>query len=205
MKRLLVTTSLTLDGVMQAPGRPEEDVRGGFDGGGWALPYNDAVLGGVMGEGMAKTGALVLGRRTYEDFAAVWPHQLYNPFTEVLNNTENLRWLRAGQGDPAGAVAAYQLAIDSGDADMMPLAAFNLGLLREGQGDHAAAAAAYQLAIDSGHADLGPGVAAQGTGRPGWRGRGLSAGDRLRAHRGSRAGQRAAGPPVEDPPLLWNS
>jgi dihydrofolate reductase len=88
MRRITVTCSLTLDGVMQAPGRADEDVRGGFDRGGWALAYNDEVMGRVMGQGMAQTGALLLGRRTYEDFAAVWPQRKDNPFTEVLNNTQ---------------------------------------------------------------------------------------------------------------------
>jgi dihydrofolate reductase len=74
MRKLVVTNNLTLDGVMQAPGRPDEDVRGGFDRGGWALPFNDPVMGRKMGEGMAQTGALLLGRRTYEDFSSVWPH-----------------------------------------------------------------------------------------------------------------------------------
>ena len=65
----------------------------------------------------------------------------------------NLGVLRKGQGDRAGAAAAYQLAIDSGQPDVAPTAAVNLGTLRERQGDPAGAAAAYQLAIDSGHAD----------------------------------------------------
>src|SRR5690348_8109240 len=79
MSRVVVTNSLTLDGVMQAPARPDEDMRGGFMHGGWALPYNDEVMGRVMGEGMAKGGALLLGRRTYEDFYAVWPNRTDNP------------------------------------------------------------------------------------------------------------------------------
>jgi dihydrofolate reductase len=87
MRRVIVTNSMSLDGVMQAPGRPDEDARGGFTLGGWAVRYNDEVMGRVMGEGMAQTGAILLGRRTYEDFAAFWPRQTDNPFTEVLNNT----------------------------------------------------------------------------------------------------------------------
>ena len=88
MTKVVVTNSLTLDGVMQAPGRPDEDVRGGFDRGGWALPYNDEVMGQVMGAGMAQTGALLLGRRTYEDFASVWPDRTDNPFSEMLDNVQ---------------------------------------------------------------------------------------------------------------------
>src|SRR6266571_2383983 len=88
MRRVVVVNSVTLDGVMQAPGRPDEDLRGGFEHGGWALPYNDAVMGRVMGQGMAQGGALLFGRRTYEDFAAVWPSRTDNPFTEVLNRSQ---------------------------------------------------------------------------------------------------------------------
>ena len=69
MPKIVVTKHMSLDGVMQAPGRPDEDVRGDFAHGGWATPNNDAVMGRVMGKGTARSGALLLGRRTYEDFA----------------------------------------------------------------------------------------------------------------------------------------
>ena len=117
MSKVIVVNNVTLDGVMQAPGRPDEDPRGGFTHGGWALPYNDAVMGRAMGEGMATSGALLLGRRTYEDFYAVWPNRTDNPFTEVLNNAqkyvasttliEPLPWQNSTllKGDVAGAVA----------------------------------------------------------------------------------------------------
>jgi dihydrofolate reductase len=89
MARLTTFTFLTLDGVMQAPGMPDEDTRGGFEHGGWAGRYNDEVMAGVMGEGMAREGALLFGRRTYENFYAVWPNQPQpNPFTDVLNRTQ---------------------------------------------------------------------------------------------------------------------
>jgi dihydrofolate reductase len=70
MRKIVVSTSLTLDGVMQAPGRPDEDPRGGFAHGGWAQPYNDPVMAKMAGAGMAHTGGLLLGRRTYQDFHA---------------------------------------------------------------------------------------------------------------------------------------
>ena len=85
MRKVVVFESLTLDGVMQAPGRPDEDPRGGFAHGGWALPYNDPVMRRVLAEGMANAGPLLLGRRTYEDFFSFWPKQTGNPFTEVLD------------------------------------------------------------------------------------------------------------------------
>jgi dihydrofolate reductase len=85
MGRLAMVESITLDGVMQSPGRPDEDTRGGFDQGGWAVPYNDEVMGRAMGERMARSGSLVLGRRTYQDFAGFWPKQPDNPYTERLN------------------------------------------------------------------------------------------------------------------------
>jgi dihydrofolate reductase len=88
MSSIIVFENLTLDGVMQAPGRRDEDLRGGFRHGGWATPYADPVLGRVAGEGMANNGGLLLGRRTYEDLYAVWPNRTDNPFTEVLNNTQ---------------------------------------------------------------------------------------------------------------------
>jgi dihydrofolate reductase len=117
MRRITVFNSLTLDGVMQAPGRADEDSRGGFAHGGWAAPYSDEVMGRVAAEGMAGPGALLLGRRTYEDFHGFWPNQTGNPFTEVLNNTrkyvasttlrEPLPWRNSTllEGDAAEAVA----------------------------------------------------------------------------------------------------
>jgi dihydrofolate reductase len=86
MSKLVVVESITLDGVMQAPGRPDEDERGGFRHGGWALPYSDEVAGGFMAERMPRSRALVFGRRTYEDFAGFWPKQTGNPYTEVLDS-----------------------------------------------------------------------------------------------------------------------
>jgi dihydrofolate reductase len=80
-----MVNQLTLDGVMQAPARADEDTRGGFQHGGWSKPLSDSVMGSVMAEGMGQGGALLFGRRTYEDFFRVWPSRKGNPFTEVLN------------------------------------------------------------------------------------------------------------------------
>lgn len=87
MPAIVAIQRLTLDGVMQAPGRADEDRRGGFEHGGWAQVYNDPVLMQVMGAGLAEGGPLLFGRRTYEDFAAVWPSRQGNPFTEVLERS----------------------------------------------------------------------------------------------------------------------
>jgi dihydrofolate reductase len=85
MSKITVFTNLTLDGVMQAPGRPDEDTRDSFKHGGWAARF------GAMqdaGDALSFTGALLFGRRTYEDFYSFWPNQRDNPFTEVLNNAQ---------------------------------------------------------------------------------------------------------------------
>jgi dihydrofolate reductase len=86
MRKLVVSTSLTLDGVMQAPGAPEEDPSGGFTHGGWSVNYWDDVMGRQMDEVMSKPHDLLLGRKTYEIFAAHWPHVTDDPVADKLNN-----------------------------------------------------------------------------------------------------------------------
>ena len=73
MRKIIVVTFITLDGVIQAPGGPEEDTSGGFTYGGWTAPYFDEFLGKVMGEQMSKPFDLLLGRKTFEIFASYWP------------------------------------------------------------------------------------------------------------------------------------
>jgi dihydrofolate reductase len=73
MRNLIAITQLTLDGIMQGPGGPEEDPSGGFTQGGWAMPFGDETLQRVMDEIMAGPFDLLLGRRTYEIFADYWP------------------------------------------------------------------------------------------------------------------------------------
>jgi dihydrofolate reductase len=119
MSKVIVFTNLTLDGVMQAPGRPDEDRRGGFEHGGWAAPYG-AMQSREAGEGLTSFGSLLMGRRTYEDFYAFWPKQTDSPFTEMLNNMpkfvasttlrEPLAWMNTTllKGDLAEAVAALK-------------------------------------------------------------------------------------------------
>jgi dihydrofolate reductase len=120
MRKITVINHLTLDGVMQAPGRADEDTRGGFSHGGWAQAGNDEVMGRFMSAGLTKPAALLLGRRTYQDFAGFWPRQSGNPYTEVLNAqqkyvasrtlAEPLPWQNSTllKGDAADAAAALK-------------------------------------------------------------------------------------------------
>jgi dihydrofolate reductase len=85
MRDLVVLTFLTLDGVMQAPGGPEEDPSGGFEHGGWSVGYWDQQMETAMAESMSPPFDLVLGRKTYEIFAAYWPHA-DEPGAELLNS-----------------------------------------------------------------------------------------------------------------------
>lgn len=73
MSKIVVVENLSLDGVMQAPGRADEDLRGGFEHGGWALPYDDSAKGRIMAEGMAQAGPMLFGRTTSEDFYVFGP------------------------------------------------------------------------------------------------------------------------------------
>jgi dihydrofolate reductase len=85
MRKLAVSTFLTLDGVMQAPGGPEEDPTGGFTHGGWSVNHWDELMGQAMGEAMSRPFDLLLGRTTYEIFAAHWPYATDEPGANVLN------------------------------------------------------------------------------------------------------------------------
>jgi dihydrofolate reductase len=118
MRKLLVTTFLTLDGVMQAPGGPEEDPSDGFAQGGWSVNYFDDVVGQAMGKVMGKPFDLVLGRKTYEIFAGFWPNAPEEAGAKPLNDAtkyvasqtlgqDSLQWERSVliEGDVAEGVA----------------------------------------------------------------------------------------------------
>jgi dihydrofolate reductase len=79
MRRIVTGAMVSLDGVMQAPGGPEEDPTGGFEYGGWVAPYWDDAIGAAMAETFAKPFDLLLGRKTYDIFAAHWPHVQHDP------------------------------------------------------------------------------------------------------------------------------
>jgi len=123
MGRIIVFINLSLDGVMQAPARPDEDARGGFPYGGWAVPYNAMASGGGSGP---QPGGLLFGRRTYEDFYAVWPKRTDgNPYTDILNHSpkyvasrtlrEPLPWMNSMllRGDVAQTIPPLKQSLDT--------------------------------------------------------------------------------------------
>ena len=109
MGKIVVVNNVTLDGVTQGLGRPDEDTRGGFEHGGWGIPYADQVQGEAMGKSMAQTRGILLGRRTYEDFYGYWPKQTDNPYTEVLNQTP--KYVASDHRHRAAAVAELHAAV----------------------------------------------------------------------------------------------
>jgi len=120
MRKLVVGTFLTVDGVMQAPGGPDEDREGGFEHGGWSVNYWDEVMGGLIVESTLRGDALLLGRKTYEIFAAHWPKVGGDdPIANKLNSMpkyvasrtiDKVTWNNSTliKGDVAGAVAALK-------------------------------------------------------------------------------------------------
>ena len=118
--RIIVSDNVTLDGVFQSPGHPDEDRRGGFEHGGWANQRQDPAMQEEMGAHMSSAWSLLAGRTTYERFADYWPKQEPNPFTEALNRvqkyvvsttlTEPLPWENSTllKGDVADAVAGLK-------------------------------------------------------------------------------------------------
>jgi dihydrofolate reductase len=105
MRKVIVLTFVSLDGVMQAPGGPEEDESGGFQFGGWTVPYFDEAVGDAMDQQMGKPFDLLLGRKTYELFASYWPRQT-DPPAASLNEANkyvashkpiNLDWAKSTQ------------------------------------------------------------------------------------------------------------
>ncbi len=119
MRKLMATTFVTLDGVMQAPGGPGEDDDGAFQHGGWSVPYWDDVMMEAMGTYTSTPFSMVLGRITYDVMAAYWPHASEEEGAGVFNNatkylasrgTPNLAWQNTVhlQGDAAPALATLK-------------------------------------------------------------------------------------------------
>jgi dihydrofolate reductase len=110
MGNVVVINHVTLDGVMQGPGRPDEDTRDGFEAGGWALAGNDDAMGAKMGELMGRGHAWLFGRRTYEDLLESWNAQ-GGPFKDALNDVPKY----VASGDPATVLGWPNSTLLDGD------------------------------------------------------------------------------------------
>jgi dihydrofolate reductase len=143
MARLVVSEFLTLDGVMQAPGDPNEDRSGGFERGGWQLAYFDDAFGRFVMEGFAAVGAFLLGRVTYQNFAAFWPKQpADDPVAGPMNETpkyvvsttltEPLEWQNSTliRDDVAAAIRRLK-AVDGKDIQVIGSGELIQTLIRE--------------------------------------------------------------------------
>jgi dihydrofolate reductase len=153
MRKLVVSEFLTLDGVMQAPGDPNEDRSGGFDHGGWQLAYFDDAFGEFVMGGFANAGAFLLGRLTYDNFAAFWPNQpADDPVAGPMNATpkfvvstslsEPLSWQNSIliRDDPAGTIRGLK-AEDGKDIQVIGSGELVQMLIRENLVDE------YQLMV----------------------------------------------------------
>ncbi|MFF4568977.1 dihydrofolate reductase family protein [Streptomyces sp. NPDC001410] len=144
--RLVVTEFISLDGVVQAPGGPEEDTDGGFAHGGWSHPFFDPeVVGGAFAAGLEQAEALLYGRRTYQSMAAAWPERAGDPFADRLNSLrkyvvsdtlgeDELTWensVRVPVTEAVGKVRELRAA-EGGDLAMMGSPTLVRALLAEG-------------------------------------------------------------------------
>lgn len=144
--RIVVSEFMSLDGVVQAPGGPEEDLDGGFAHGGWSMPYFDPeVMGGFIGAKFASVEALLFGRRTFETMAAAWPERAGDPFADQMNAIDkyvvtgtltaaDITWPSTQIIEPAQASEAIDAlrARDGGDLSVMGSPTLTRWLLQEG-------------------------------------------------------------------------
>ncbi|MEU2511604.1 dihydrofolate reductase family protein [Streptomyces syringium] len=144
--RIVVTEFMSLDGVVQAPGGPKEDTDGGFAHGGWSHPFFDPeVMGGIFDDALAKAGALLFGRRTWQTMAAAWPERAGDPFADRMNaipkyvvsetlGDDALTWDNTTRipGNEAVARIGELHAKDNGDLLVMGSPTLVRTLLREG-------------------------------------------------------------------------
>ncbi|GHI92541.1 dihydrofolate reductase family protein [Streptomyces olivaceus] len=152
MRRIIVCTFLTLDGVMQAPGGPDEDAEGGFEHGGWQRPVDDEEVGTAVAGWYERSDAMLLGRKTYEIFASYWPTaDPADPFTDRMNGMHkyvasrtltSVEWRNSTllEGDVAEAVRRLK-ASDGGDINVVGSGDLAQTLMRHGLVDE------YRLTI----------------------------------------------------------
>jgi dihydrofolate reductase len=132
MGKVIVMNAMTLDGVMQGPGRPDEDTRGGFAYGGWGIPYSDEAMVAKMGERMGGDRAFLFGRRTYEELLASW-NARGGRFKDALNNAHKY----VASSNPATKLAWPNSTLLGGDvpaavADLKESSATNLVIMGSG-------------------------------------------------------------------------
>ena len=143
--RIVITEFISLDGVVQAPGGPDEDTDGGFVHGGWSHPFFDGVLGSTWDEALKAADALLYGRRTWQGMAAAWPERAGDPFADRMNSIrkyvvsstlgdDELTWDNTTRirGDEAVARIGELRATDGGDLLVLGSATLARTLLREG-------------------------------------------------------------------------
>ena len=144
--RVVVSEFMSLDGVVQAPGGPDEDTDGGFAHGGWSMPYFDPeVMGAAIGEGMSTAEALLFGRRTWQGMAAAWPERGGDPFADQMNAIKkyvasrtltpaDLTWENTTLLSPDNAIADIEAlrAKDGGDIQIWGSASLVRVMLAEG-------------------------------------------------------------------------
>ncbi|MEU8978503.1 dihydrofolate reductase family protein [Streptomyces sp. NPDC058246] len=145
--RIVISEFISLDGVVQAPGGPDEDTDGGFGHGGWTHPYFDPeVVGGAFADGVGRADALLFGRRTWRSMAAAWPERAGDPFADMMNSLPKYvvsttlgaddlaAWNNSTliPGDEAVARIRELCAADGGDLAMMGSPTLVRTLLREG-------------------------------------------------------------------------
>jgi dihydrofolate reductase len=143
--RIVVIEFMSLDGVVQAPGGPEEDTDGGFAHGGWSHPFFDDVVGGGFDDALGKAEALLYGRRTWQGMAAAWPERAGDPFADRMNaipkyvvsstlRDDELTWNNTTRIPGDHAVARIRELRESEGGDLLVMGSPTLvrTLLREG-------------------------------------------------------------------------
>ncbi|WP_433331595.1 dihydrofolate reductase family protein [Spirillospora sp. CA-294931] len=144
--RIVISQFMSLDGVVQGPGGPDEDTDGGFTNGGWTHPFFDPEsVGGFLAEGMATTDAFLYGRKNWQGMAAVWPNVTDDPFAETMNSMrkyvvsstlsqDDLTWNNSHliPGDKAMATIRGLRETEGGDLGMMGSPTLARALFEEG-------------------------------------------------------------------------